>query len=194
MNSESRKQTARRIAHARRASLSAEQRAERGAEIVRRTLDLPEVRQARTILAYVSIGPEVPTAELLSAILGRGVALLLPYVAEDGALRAATVTSVDELEPGYRRIPEPRARLPVDAGSADVIVVPGVAFDANGNRLGYGGGFYDRLLRAAPGPVRAGLAFDAQIADSVPADRHDERVDVVVTETRELRAKPRESR
>jgi 5-formyltetrahydrofolate cyclo-ligase len=142
------------------------------------------------VLAFVSISSEVPTSMLLGATLEAGKTLLLPYVAEDGALRAAAVSSLAELQPGYRGIPEPRARLPVDPASAGVIVAPGVAFDARGGRLGYGGGFYDAFLRAAAGVPRVGICFEVQLVDEVPMAEHDERVDVVVTEERVVRAAP----
>lgn len=171
----------------RRARLDPDERAARGAAVVERALALPEVRDAPAVLAYVSIRSEVPTGDLLRAVLEGGRTLLLPYVADDGALRAAVVSSLDELEPGYRRIPEPRGRIPVAVSAAGAIAVPGVAFDARGGRLGYGGGFYDALLAAAPEVPRVGLAFECQVVEEIPVTEHDQRVDVVVTEERAIR-------
>lgn len=190
MNLQARKQTARRLAHARRSALSLEQRAQLGAAIAAQVMQLPEMQTAGTVLGYVSIGAEVPTESVLAQVLEHR-RLLLPYVADDGAMRATPVSSLDELAPGYRRIPEPRNRLPVEVESADLILVPGVAFDRRGARLGYGGGYYDRLLEFAPGPVRAGLAFGVQLIDAVPTAPHDQRVDIVVTEAEVVRAEPR---
>ena len=184
-----RKATIRRLVLSRRGQLDPADRARRGAALVDRLIHLPEVSEADPVLAFVSITSEVPTAMLLEAVLKTGKRLLLPYVADDGALRAAAITSLDELEPGYRGIPEPRARLPVSPDSAGVVIVPGVAFDEHCNRLGYGGGFYDVFLRAAGDVPRIGICFEVQVVDSIPLDDHDEAVDVVVTEERTIRRK-----
>jgi 5-formyltetrahydrofolate cyclo-ligase len=188
MDLRARKDAIRRVVLSRRARLGTDARAEMGGAIAERLLALPEIADARAVLAFVSISTEAPTALLLESVLGAGKTLLLPYVADDGALRAAAVGALAELEPGYRGIPEPRARLPVEPASAGAIVTPGVAFDARGGRLGYGGGFYDAFLRAAPGVPRIGICYEVQLVDEVPMSEHDERVDVVVTEERVVRA------
>jgi 5-formyltetrahydrofolate cyclo-ligase len=98
-----------------------------------------------------------------------------------------------DVAPGYRGIPEPHAGAPLVAPDAiGFALVPGVAFDAGGRRLGYGGGFYDRLLPLLPaGVARVAGAFDLQLVDRVPAALHDLTVDVVVTPTRTLVARHR---
>lgn len=183
------KNSIRRLALLRRGRIDPSERAALGAAVCKRLLDLPEVRDAGTVLAFVSIRSEVPTGRLLETILGAGKTLLLPSVAEGGTLRASAVASLDELAPGYRGIPEPRAPRPVDPATADVIVVPGVAFDPAGGRLGYGGGFYDALLRSVRGVPRVGICFETQVVDRVPMEEHDERVDVLVTEERTIRCR-----
>ncbi|MGZ4104142.1 MAG: 5-formyltetrahydrofolate cyclo-ligase [Actinomycetota bacterium] len=182
-----RKATIRRLVLSRRGRLDPADRAVRGAALIERLMALPEVAEADPVLAFVSISSEVPTAMLLDAVLRAGKRLLLPYVADDGALRAAAISSLDELEPGFRGIPEPRARLPIAPDTAGVIVVPGVAFDESGNRLGYGGGFYDVFLRAAGRVPRVGICFEVQVVDHIPHEDHDEPVDIVVTEQRVFR-------
>ena len=184
-----RKATIRRLVLSRRGQLDPADRAQRGAALIERLLHLPEVSEADPVLAFVSINSEVPTAMLLEAVLKTGKRLLLPYVADDGALRAAAISSLDELEPGFRGIPEPRGRLPVSPDSAGVVIVPGVAFDEHCNRLGYGGGFYDIFLRAAGNVPRVGICFEVQVVDAIPFEDHDEAVDVVVTEERTIRRK-----
>lgn len=181
------KDTIRRMALARRARLDPADRSARGAAIVDRLLDLPEVAEADPILAFASVRSEVPTDRLIGAVLASGRTLLLPYVADDGSLRAAPVTSLDDLRPGFAGIPEPRARLRLVPADPAVIVVPGVAFDERGGRLGYGGGFYDRFLASAPPVPRIGVCFEAQVFPEIPIEPHDERVDIVVTEERVLR-------
>lgn len=189
MGPQERKDAIRRVVLSRRALLTPDERDARAAQLMERLAAVPEFASADPVLAFVSIGTEVPTGPVLRHVLDGGRVLLLPYVAEDGALRAAAVRSLDELEPGYRRIPEPRARFPVEPSTAGAIVTPGVAFDERGGRLGYGGGFYDGLLARAPGVPRIGICFEVQVVDEVPVAEHDERVDVVVTEARAIRAR-----
>lgn len=182
-----RKATIRRSVLARRARLTPAERAAAARAIGERLAALPEVSAAGVVLGFASFGTEVPTEEIMETVLRAGKRLLLPYV--DGEfLRAAEVRSVAELAPGYRGIREPAERAPVGASAAEAIVVPGVAFDPAGHRLGYGGGFYDAFLAGCPRRIpRVGIAFDLQVVDEVPVAARDETVDIVVTETREIR-------
>ena len=184
-----RKDSIRRLALAGRRRLTPAERTSFGAAILEQVTALPEFADAPSVLATASIHSEVPTMPLLEQVLAAGKVLLVPYVAEDGALRASPVGSIDELEPGYRGIPEPRARLPVEAASAGLVIVPGVAFDEQGGRLGYGGGFFDGFLAAAGARPRVGLCFETQLVEQVPMAPHDERVHIVVTERRVIRAR-----
>lgn len=186
----SRKDALRRTLLSRRAALGAPTRADLASAALARLLELPEVDQAEVILASVSVRSEVSTMGLLEQVLASGKRLLVPYVAEDGRLAASVVTSLDDLRPGFKGIPEPRARMPVAATEADVIVVPGVAFDSSCHRMGYGGGFFDAYLATAPRAWRIGLAFECQVVDEVPHLDHDEPMDMVVTEARVIRADP----
>jgi 5-formyltetrahydrofolate cyclo-ligase len=179
------KRVLRRTALARRGRLTATERSGLGEMIVDRVLALAEVEAARTVLAYASFGAEVPTDALIERLLRAGVTVLLPAVDGD-RLRAAPVGSLDEVAPGYRGIREPVRRAAVEA-AADVILVPGVAFDEAGRRLGFGGGFYDRYLAEAFG-FRVGMCFEAQIVEEVPVSAGDVPVEVVVTEARTLRS------
>jgi 5-formyltetrahydrofolate cyclo-ligase len=183
----------RRLALLRRGQIEPSQRASFGVAIHERVRELPEMSGARSVLAFVSVRSEVPTDELLKAVLTEGKTLLLPYVDDDGTLRATAVDSLDELAPGFQRILEPRTRRPVDSATAGVVVVPGVAFDVEGGRLGYGGGFYDVLLRTMPEVPRVGICFETQVVERVPVEEHDERVDVLITEERVIRCKDRRS-
>ena len=104
-------------------------------------------------------------------------------------LRALAIEDPErDIEAGYRGIPEPRAGCrEIQLGDVDWVLVPGVAFDAAGRRLGYGGGYYDRLLPLLPTTVpRVAGAFDLQIVEAVPAAAHDIGVDCVITESRTL--------
>jgi 5-formyltetrahydrofolate cyclo-ligase len=148
---------------------------------------------ARRVLAYASFGSEPDTAALNQAVLARGAALVLPRV--DRAIRGLTLHRVADpaadLRPGTWGILEPDpGRCPaVEPATVDLVVVPGVAFDATGGRLGYGGGYYDRLLAEVPASAaRIALAFELQVVDRVPAGPADRRVDLIVTERRTVRA------
>ena len=183
-----RKSTVRRLVMARRARLTAEERVAAGTAVAERLTALPELAGARRVVGFASFGLEISTDAILAWVLASGRDLLLPYV--DGPhLRATRVRSMDDVAPGYRGIREPVQRTIVTVEDDDVILVPGVAFDAGGRRLGYGGGFYDAFLaEAAASATRIGLCYDVQIWDEVPEGTDDERVDIVVTEHREFRA------
>lgn len=150
----------------------------------------PAVAAARTVLLYAPVPAwhEFETAALAGHLLAMGKRLSLPLA---GSLdpRAAWITdwTVDVVA-GASLIREPRKVLPeADPTELDVVIVPGLAFDLHGRRLGRGGGYYDRLLpRLRPQAVKIGVAWEVQIVDEVPTDAHDQRMDVVVTERRTI--------
>ena len=182
------KRAIRRAVLADRAALPREVRASRGAAVVRRFLELPEVVEAATVVGFWSFGSEIPTRPLLSALLVRGVLLGLPAI-EDGELEVRSWREGEALRETAFGAMEPEEGTPLDPTTIDVVCVPGVAFDLAGRRVGYGGGYYDRFLRSVgPSALRAAIAFDLQIVDvDLPAGRFDVGVDVVVTERRTLR-------
>ena len=185
-----RKASVRRLVLSRRGRLDPGVRAAAARDVATALTALPEVAAAGSVLGFASFGTELPTDPSMEALLAAGKRLLLPYV--DGRrLCAAAVASIDDLAPGYRGIREPVARTPVDLSVAEVILVPGVAYDVHGRRLGYGGGFYDGLLSEVASSVpRIGLCFDLQLVDEVPAGEADEPVDIVITERRSVRCVP----
>jgi 5-formyltetrahydrofolate cyclo-ligase len=179
------KRLARRTTLARRSRVSIAARAQAGADAATLVLSLPEIDAAGTVMGFNSFGAEIPTDPLVSLLLRSGKRVLMPVV-EGERLLAGEITSLEEMAPGYRGILEPALPKGIPP-VADVIIVPGVAFDAAGRRLGYGGGFYDVFLSAATG-FRVGLCYDCQIVDEVPSEPHDQTVAVVVTESRVIRA------
>jgi 5-formyltetrahydrofolate cyclo-ligase len=150
-----------------------------------RLADTPAYRDAAVVLAFLSLPWEVDTTPLVRAALasGKTVATFRVDVARR-AMTAVRLRSLEEVRIGAMGIREPGGDgEPLDAAAIDLVVTPGLAFDALGNRLGQGGGFYDRYL-AAPGrraPAVA-LAFDLQLLPRVPAEPHDQRVDALVTD------------
>lgn len=159
------------------------------AAVARRLATLPELALAHVVLGYASHGHELSVDAALSALLARGTTVCLPWV--DGTrLGVAAVSDLHgDLAPGWRGVREPRVpRQPVPAAALDAVIAPGVGFDLQGNRLGYGGGHFDRLLaRLRRGVPIIGIAFDEQVVTTVPVAAHDRPVDIVITPTRTLR-------
>lgn len=187
--SHSRKAELRERALAARAALGPSAR-RRAAAVIRRELaGLPAVTSAEGLLAYAAFGQEVDLDPLLAERLRAGTVVYLPVVA-GAELECAPVGDLDELARGYRGVREPPmgARGPADPRGIDVALVPGVAFDRRGGRLGYGGGHFDRLLaRLRRDAVVVGVAYAAQVVDEVPIEDHDHQVDMVITEEGNLR-------
>ncbi len=170
----------------RRDALPERERALLSGRILRSVLDLPAYQDSGVVLAYASFGTELRTEEFLRRVLDDGKVLLLPRV-ERGRLGLYEVRDVArDLAPGTWGIREPQPdRCPkADPARVDFALIPGVAFDRRARRLGYGGGFYDRLLAGGlPGrtPLVSG-AFEVQMVDEVPVGPHDAPVGAVVTE------------
>ena len=174
-----------------RAAIPPSERA-RLADLVEETLfGLLEVHSARTVLLFYSFGTEVATGGMAERALRAGKRLLLPYLEEEGVMEAAEVLPGEPLEPSGYGPREPGRRVAVDPADVDVVVAPGLAFDGKGNRLGYGGGYYDRyLVRMGHRAVRVGVAFSLQLVDRIPVEPGDERVDIVVTNEGALDVRP----
>jgi 5-formyltetrahydrofolate cyclo-ligase len=152
--------------------------------IAEHVLALPEVRRAATVAAYVSIGQEPGTGPLIERLHEAGRHVLLPVVLPDKDLDWARYDGPDALVPARMGLLEPAGpTLGVEAiARADVVLVPGLAVDPTGLRLGRGGGCYDRALTRVPvGTPVCVLLFDEEIVDRVPAAPHDRRVNAVAT-------------
>ncbi|HEX9697146.1 MAG TPA: 5-formyltetrahydrofolate cyclo-ligase [Actinomycetota bacterium] len=176
----------RRTTLAKRARLSPAEREAGGRAVAETILSLPEIAAASAVMAFASFGTEIPTDPVVEALLHAGRRVMMPAVDGD-RLRAAPIARLEDLAPGYRGIREPPAPAFVDPGPQAVFLIPGVAFDERGGRLGYGGGFYDSFLRQNPG-LRIGVCFECQIVAAVPAEAHDLPVALVVTDARVIRA------
>ncbi|GHF10056.1 MULTISPECIES: 5-formyltetrahydrofolate cyclo-ligase [Streptomyces] len=160
-----------------------------GAQAVlgQRALELPELAQARTVAAYVSVGTEPGTRALLDALRARGIRVLLPVLLSDNDLDWALYRGAAHLAPARRGLLEPDGeRLgPEAVVRADAVLLPGLAVDGHGTRLGRGGGSYDRVLsrldRAGAAPARIVLLYDNEVVARLPKEPHDHPVDAVVT-------------
>jgi 5-formyltetrahydrofolate cyclo-ligase len=153
-------------------------------------LAAPEVRRAATVAAYVSVGREPGTGVLLDALVAAGKRVILPLLQPDNDLDWAAYAGAEALVSAGRGLLEPAGRpLGLDAiATADAVLVPGLAVDRTGLRLGRGGGSYDRALGRVPvGTFTCVLLNDAEVLDEVPAAPHDRRVTAAVTELRLIR-------
>ena len=170
----------RRLRAARRAMTEAD-RATAGHRLRDAVLGLPEIQMAGTIAAYCSVGSEPDTRGLLFALWKRGSYVLLPVLLPDGDLDWASYEGPDSLAAGPRGLLEPDPaeprRGPGAIARADLVIVPALAADRRGNRLGKGGGSYDRALARVGGLVpTVALLYDGELLDEVPAGPHDVRV------------------
>jgi 5-formyltetrahydrofolate cyclo-ligase len=159
--------------------------------IRQRLLALPEFLSARSVLFYASFRSEVETSELIRESLGMGKMAILPKVDNiKHRLLLYEIKNLDELVSGVMEIPEPiqRKERLVHLEDIDLVIIPGAGYDSSGNRLGYGAGYYDILLseRQKKTPIIA-LAYEEQLIDAIPAEKHDVRVDMIVTDQRVIR-------
>jgi len=171
-----------------RDSIPSSKRFQKETAIKRNLFGLDVFKNAKTILMYVSFRSEVDTITHLDDILMLGKKLAVPLVdSKQKSLTLYEIRSASELEPGYMGIPEPRLgeeRI-ITLKDIDLVVIPGTGFDAKGNRLGYGGGYYDRLLANAEKHIPTiALSFEEQIADKIPAEPHDIKMDIIITAER----------
>jgi 5-formyltetrahydrofolate cyclo-ligase len=149
---------------------------------------LPEYVAARTVLFYLDVRAEVRTRHYLPTALDHGKRIIVPYCV-DGELELFHLENMNELEVGMYKILEPRSQLRgltskrVDVRDLDLVMVPGVAFDRRGGRMGHGKGYYDKLLEHARAdtPLVA-LAFECQLFPEVPMQSHDVFMDKIITE------------
>ncbi len=162
-------------------------RREAGAALARQALRLPELAGAGTVAGYVSVGGEPGTGELIDALRGRGARVLLPVLCPDDDLDWAVYEGPGSLVAGPRGLREPAgARLGRDAVlAADAVLLPGLAVDPAGTRLGRGGGSYDRVLARLAGagarPALVVLLYPEEVVARVPREPHDHPVLAVVT-------------
>ncbi|MHB1593015.1 MAG: 5-formyltetrahydrofolate cyclo-ligase [Streptosporangiaceae bacterium] len=165
-----------------RSAQTGEARADAGRRLRDEILDLPEAGMAGTVAAYVSIGTEPPTDRLVFALWKLGTYVILPVLREDNDLDWASYEGPESLVPGPRGLlqPDQERRGTGAITSADLIIVPALAVDRHGNRLGRGGGSYDRALaRVGAAVPTIALLYDGELVDEVPAGPHDQRVRAV---------------
>lgn len=169
---------------ARRKQLATAEAQSLGHSVQQRLIGSECFSRAKTLALYSPVNNEVQTDQLLSAALLQGQRVCYPRVCGD-ALKFVAVTSVESLLPGAFGVAEPQGGSLVPVDGIDLVVVPGIAFDLAGHRLGYGKGFYDReLSRFEQAAVSVGLCYDFQLCAVLPVEGHDQALDYIVTEKR----------
>jgi 5-formyltetrahydrofolate cyclo-ligase len=169
-----------------RDALPPDVRTEWGERIAGRFVDLPEVGAAKTVMLFSSFGSEVPTGPLVERLRALGIVVALPRI-EGSDLVAVPFVLGDPVRATTFGAVEPVAPEVIDPAALDVVGVPGVVFDRQGRRIGYGGGYYDRFLRGLH-TFTVGVAFGLQVIDgSLPSGNFDLPVRAIVTEQEAIR-------
>ena len=181
------KRSLRRTVLAERDALPAADRTARSEAIADRFLGLREAAIAETVLAFWSFGSEVDTAPLIARLRSGGKTVALPRIEGSDVVPVGSTPGAPMTETSFGAM-EPASGRVLDVTELDLVVVPGVAFDRSCDRVGYGGGYYDRLLgKRREGASAIAIAFDLQIVDRVPSGPIDQRLDAVVTELEVIR-------
>lgn len=160
-------------------------------EIKKKLFARADFRLKCNIMFFLTFGKEVRTEAMVRESLAQGKKIIVPKTdRQNNALILSWLQDYDkDLAPGIWDIPEPHAASlrPVKPEEVDLVIVPGVAFDRDGNRLGYGGGYYDRFFtRLRKGVPLIALAFDCQIVEYIPTGRFDKKIDCLITEKEEI--------
>ncbi len=171
-----------------RCNLSERERAIKSRAIIQRVLSLQEIKRAECISCYAGVNSEVRTLSLISQLLASSKKVAVPAVVDRERMEMYQIESLDELEKNNGFI-EPRGEFRRFCGPEriDAVLVPGIAFDEKGHRIGYGKGYYDRFMkRLRKGIPLIGLAFECQIVKKIPVEEHDVRLEKIITEKRTI--------
>lgn len=172
-----------------REALSEDEMLNRGYIVMEKTVAHYDFRKAKNILAYMHTGSEVRTDGIIAYGLMLGKKVYVPRVREK-EMAFHEIRDINECTPGFMGILEPPEDAPVFAFDKEtekedtLMILPGLAFDKKGGRLGYGGGFYDRYLAEHPNCIKMGIAYDFQFIGEVVKDEHDIPVDILITDQR----------
>ena len=169
-----------------RAARTAQEQARDAEAVCVRILALPAYRDARVVMAYAAARGEIALDAVMADALAQGKALALPLCVGPGEMQARRVTAIEQLHPGRYGIMAPADSCPpVVPEDIGLVLVPGVAFDARGGRLGQGGGYYDRFLPQTRA-LRVGICPETALLESVPMRAHDMRMNAIVTPERTI--------
>lgn len=154
---------------------------EQSNQIIQNLYQIPAFQQTKNLYLYVSYNQEVMTESIIKEALSIGKNVAVPRV-EQGNISFYYIKSLDDLAKGYQGISEPVTKESARENEI-FMIVPGLAFDRSGNRLGYGGGFYDRYMLSAGNKIKmkVALAYDFQILDHVHTEKYDQTIDKIIT-------------
>lgn len=174
-----------------RMSLSDIEVLDKSQRIIHTIFNLDKFKNSKNIMCYIDFKKEVSTKRLITEAIAMGKQVSVPYITDikdqNNIMVAAIIRDYELLEKGTYGIyaPQKEGLISMDPNSIDLIIVPGVAFDLNMNRIGYGAGYYDRFLRLLrPDCLKVGIAFEIQIIDEIPIETFDIQLDHIVTEDR----------
>ena len=148
-------------------------------KLVEQFLALEAYRQAKTLYGYLPYNQEVRTVPILAQALADGKRVAVPKIYGD-EMRFIYLTDLNQVEAGYAGIPEPIADEPIADDPTALVLMPGLAFDKDGHRIGYGGGFYDKFLNAEPNHPTVALCYAFQMVEELPTEEFDVPVDCVL--------------
>ena len=163
---------------------SVENKAEKDSLVAQNLLSLDEIKKADTVLCYISLDDEICTDEIVRVLLDSDKSVGAPYcVDNNGNMDFYYITDFDDLRIQSFGVREPVIEKCKKVTSFDntIIILPGLCFDSNGNRLGYGKGYYDRFLQIHS-LISVGLCYNSLIVKKVPTDMYDKKADIIVTE------------
>ena len=167
---------------AKRRALSKDEVKIKSDEIRQKLFQIECVKQAETVCTFISAFKEPDTVETIKELWKQGKKVVVPITdIESGTLSLSYINSMDDMGKGAYGILEPKTVQTADENNIDVILVPGLAFDRNGGRMGFGKGYYDRLLENNKA-VKIGLCYDFQILGKIPTESHDVPMNFVITE------------
>lgn len=172
-----------------RDALRPEERFKKSLAITNTLCQLPDFRERLAVFIYCSYRSEVETLKIMHRALAQKKRVSVPLtIPATKQLQARAISDPQmDLAPGYKGIPEPFTQTEknlIEPMTLEVAIIPGVGFDHNGHRLGYGAGYYDRFLALeAPQALRIGLAYSCQVVPALPAEPHDVPMDILITET-----------
>ena len=171
-----------------RSAMSEEERNKLSNEIVSRLIENPDYKNSTTVMAYASMPEEIQLNKLFEHAFANNKILAIPLIVGRGNMRPVFLPSMDHLVVGDFGILTVKqdSRIFVEFNDIDCIIVPGSAFDRQGNRLGLGGGYYDRFLKQVPRAKRIAPTFNFELVDELPIAPQDVKVDVIITESETL--------
>ena len=179
MTEEELKKRLRQDMKARRKALTEEEKCRAAAGCLSKLKELREFMNADWIYAYIACRNELETADIIIWCLSHGKHVAVPKVNGE-IMHFYEITSLSDCVPGAFGILEPLGETKDRVTTSGFMLVPGLAFDKSGNRLGYGGGFYDKYLASHNGITTAALGYDFQIVEKVPAEQHDKKMDYCI--------------